>query len=232
MFKKENDFKFLEIISPHCQSHLMTNKNNVFETRPICGEFIDIKEVDRKLKQLQKNEHLFIKSGRTPYIVVWKERIEDFARNTIVIVDESQWSLLLNNGSLTKVLESGKYVFDKGTSFVGGQNEATIQNIYSPCVYCINKNAYADIKWCTDSKVRLFDPESRIHVELGACGTFAFKVMNPKVSLFKTIGTAVVDNRDAIIGEITARIKSLVMSLFKSSLAKVVRTEMISCLAI
>ena len=45
------------------------------------------------------------------------------------------------------------------------------------------------VKWGTDSKVRLFDPGSGMHVELGASGEFSIRVTNSRKFLVKVVGT-------------------------------------------
>ena len=45
------------------------------------------------------------------------------------------------------------------------------------------------VKWGTDSKVRLFDPKSRIHIEIGASGEFSIRVTDSRKLLLKIVGT-------------------------------------------
>ena len=43
-------------------------------------------------------------------------------------------------------------------------------------MYFINTVTKAEIKWGTDSKVRMFDPASGLSIELGAYGEFNIRV--------------------------------------------------------
>lgn len=45
------------------------------------------------------------------------------------------------------------------------------------------------VKWGTDSKVRLFDPKSRVHIEIGASGEFSIRVTDSRKLLLKIVGT-------------------------------------------
>ena len=56
-------------------------------------------------------------------------------------------------------------------------------------VYFINMATQMGVKWGTDSKVRLFDPTSGLHVELGASGEFNIRVVNARKLLLRVVGT-------------------------------------------
>ena len=63
-------------------------------------------------------------------------------------------------------------------------------------VYFVNLTTQMGIKWGTDSKVRMFDPASGLHIELGACGSFNtsfFTILNIKyinlIIMFFTISS-------------------------------------------
>ena len=89
------------------------------------------------------------------------------------------------------------------------------------------------IKWGTDSKVRLFDPMTGMHIELGASGEFSIRVTNSRKLLLKLIGTTGELKQDAILGGSGKGLfRSLVMTQVKSCLAAAIRENGINVLEI
>ena len=93
------------------------------------------------------------------------------------------------------------------------------------------------IKWGTDSKVRLFDPASGLHIELGACGNFNIKVTNSRKLLLKVVGTAeslkqseIWDNSQSLSG--IGKFKALIMNRVKANLARVIKERNINILEV
>ena len=52
-------------------------------------------------------------------------------------------------------------------------------------VYFVNLATQMGVKWGTDSKVRLFDPASGLHIEIGASGEFNIRVTDSRKLLLK-----------------------------------------------
>ena len=95
------------------------------------------------------------------------------------------------------------------------------------------------IKWGTDSKIRLFDPASGLHVELGACGQFSIRINNGRKLLLKVVGTTKGFSQGEIFGGtdystkgMVGKFKALVVSKVKSLLAKTIREQAINILEI
>lgn len=95
------------------------------------------------------------------------------------------------------------------------------------------------IKWGTDSKVRLFDPASGLHIEIGACGSFNIRANDSRKLLMKIVGTAteftqgeIVANDGVSCTAMVGKFKSLVMNKVKSILAKTIRNQSINILEI
>jgi membrane protease subunit (stomatin/prohibitin family) len=56
-------------------------------------------------------------------------------------------------------------------------------------VYFINKTVHTGIKWGTNSRIRMFDPYSGMHIALGASGKFNLAVSDSKRLILKLVGT-------------------------------------------
>ena len=107
-------------------------------------------------------------------------------------------------------------------------------------VFFLDTTGQVGIKWGTDSKVRLFDPASGLHIEIGACGNFSLRVCNARKLLVKLVGTAsefkqseiMGDNSPYSISSVVGKFKSLVMSKVKANLARVIKENNINILEI
>lgn len=106
-------------------------------------------------------------------------------------------------------------------------------------IYFVNKTTQMNIKWGTDSKVRLLDPESNIYVEIGACGTFNMAVADSRKLLIKLVGTEKSFGQDDLMGAegygteyMSGKFKSLVMNKVKSNLARIIVNSKINVITI
>ena len=109
---------------------------------------------------------------------IWKYPHEDFNNMTELIVHESQEAIFFANGQVADTFGPGRYKLDSDnipilTNLV---NIVTGVSVFHCEVYFINKTVQMAVKWGTDSKIRMFDPGSGLHIEIGACGEFNIKV--------------------------------------------------------
>ena len=100
------------------------------------------------------------------------------------------------------------------------------------------------IKWGTDSKVRMFDPASGLHVELGACGQFSLRVSNSRKFILKVVGTADSFSQSEVFGDsadkgksygtnsAVTHFKALIISKVKTFLAKSIKDNGINILEV
>ena len=89
------------------------------------------------------------------------------------------------------------------------------------------------IKWGTDSKVRLFDPMTGMHMELGASGEFNIRVVNSRKLLLKLVGTTGELKQEQLLGNSGKGLfRSMVMTQVKSYLAAAIRENAINILEI
>lgn len=56
------------------------------------------------------------------------------------------------------------------------------------------------VKWGTDSKVRMYDPASGLHLEIGAFGEFNIKVIDSGKVLLKLVGTELGLKKEDVLG--------------------------------
>ena len=174
--------------------------------------------------------------------LIYKHPKTDFNLGTQLIVHESQEAVFFRDG---KALES----FGAGRHTLETQNLPYLKNavnalangehIFHSEVYFINLTTELGVKWGTDSKIRLFDPISGLHLEIGASGTFNIKVVDGRKLLVKVVGTTGGFEQEEIFGSIgystsktIGSFRGMIVSKVKTYLAKAIRENDISVLEI
>lgn len=106
-------------------------------------------------------------------------------------------------------------------------------------VYFINLATIMGIKWGTDSKVRMYDPASGLHLEIGAFGEFNIRIIDSGKVLLKLVGTELGLKKEDILGSsgytnasVSGKFRALVMTKVKSLLPKAIRENNIDILEI
>ena len=123
---------------------------------------------------------------------VFKHPAEDFNTGSQLIVHESQEAIFFRDGKALDRFGSGKYTLETESmpmmkSFfkkvAGGPSQFHAE------VYFVNLATIMAVKWGTDSKVRMYDPATGLHLEIGAFGEFNIRVSDTGKVLLKLVGT-------------------------------------------
>ena len=233
----------VEIHCPSCSCKLNVDKSAASYSCPLCETNIDVQK--EYAKQQVKNQGLasVIKYEGGNDVFVWKHPIEDFNMGSQLIVHESQEAIFFRDGQALDLFGAGRYT-------LATQNLPALEKLYKlPTnsdeffhseVYFINLTTQMGIKWGTDSKVRLFDPASGLHIELGACGQFNLRVSNSRKFVLKVVGTESGFDQKQVMGEgkaygvqsAVAHFKALVISKVKTFIARAIKDNNINILEI
>ncbi len=173
---------------------------------------------------------------------VYKHKAEDFNSGSQLIVHESQEAIFFKNGKALDRFGAGKYSLDADSlplmkSFFNKFSKGPSQ--FHAEVYFVNLTTIMGIKWGTDSKVRMYDPVSGLHIEIGAYGEFNIKVSDSEKILLKLVGTELGLKKEDILGgsgytnaSVTGKFRALVMTKVKSFLPKAIRENNIDILEV
>lgn len=228
--------KTVEFSCAQCGVRLRTAKGASSYICPVCDHVNDVAE-RLKSEEIQRDGLAsIIKYEGDNETLVWKHPIEDFNLGSQLIVHESQEAIFFRDGQALDLFGPGRYTLET-------QQLPILEKLYKlPTdtegtfhseVYFINHTTQMGIKWGTDSKVRLFDPMTGMHIELGASGEFSIRVTNSRKLLLKLIGTTGELKQDAILGGSGKGLfRSLVMTQVKSYLAAAIRENSINVLEI
>lgn len=172
-------------------------------------------------------------------VLAHKHEKEDFTIGSQLIVHESQEALFFRDGMIFDQFTAGRHtlvtnnipkVRDYMKLGTGGIN------VFHCEVYFINMITQMGIRWGTDSKVRLFDPASGLHVEIGASGNYNMRVTDAKKLILKLVGTTDGLIQSDITGEGksygTGMFKALIINKVKANLARIIKEENLNILEI
>lgn len=238
---RESMAALAEFTCPSCSCKLSADKSATSYVCPLCDTVIDVQE--RIEKEAIKNQGLasVIKYEGGNDTFVWKHPIEDFNLGSQLIVHESQEALFFRDGKALDLFGAGRYT-------LATQNIPLLENLYKlPSnttevfhseVYFINLTTQMGIKWGTDSKVRMFDPASGLHIEIGACGNFSLRVNDSRKLIVKLVGTSSEFKQNEVMGDpysvssVVGKFKSLVMNRVKSNISRIIKENNINVLEI
>ena len=228
--------KTVEFSCGQCGVRLRTAKGASSYICPVCDHVNDVAE-RVKTEEIKKDGLAsIIKYEGDSDTIVWKHPIEDFNMGSQLIVHESQEAIFFRDGQALDLFGAGRYTLET-------QQLPILEKLYSlPTdtegtfhseVYYINMATQMGIKWGTDSKVRLFDPMTGMHMELGASGEFNIRVVNSRKLILKLVGTTATLKQDQLLGgNGKGLFRSHVMTRVKSYLAAAIRENAINILEI
>lgn len=173
---------------------------------------------------------------------VYKHPVEDFNSGTQLIVHESQEAVFFRDGKALDRFGAGKYTLDTESlplmkTFFKMAFNGPSQ--FHAEVYFVNLSTIMAVKWGTDTKIRMYDPASGLHLEIGAFGEFNIRIADSGKVLLKLVGTEFGLNKEDILGSsgystasVSGKFRALVMTKVKSFLPKAIRENNIDILEV
>ena len=227
----------VEFSCAQCGVRLRTNKAAAAYTCPVCDCVNDVAERVATEKIKKDGLASIIKYEGDNETLVWKHPIEDFNFGSQLIVHERQEAIFFRDGQALDLFGAGRYTLQT-------QQLPLLEKIYKlPTdtegtfhseVYFVNLATQMGVKWGTDSKVRLFDPASGLHIEIGASGEFNIRVTDSRKLLLKVVGTTGGLGQEQLLGIGNGKgfFRSMVMTQVKSYLAQTIKENTINILEI
>ena len=228
--------KTVEFSCGQCGIRLRTARGASPYTCPVCNYVNDVAE-RLKTEEIKKDGLAsIIKYEGDNETLVWKHPIEDFNLGSQLIVHESQEAIFFRDGQALDLFGAGRYTLETQQLPILEklyQLPTDTEGTFHSEVYFVNLTTQMGIKWGTDSKVRLFDPMTGMHIELGASGEFNIRVTNSRKLILKLVGTTGKLKQDQLLGTTgKSFFRSMVMTQVKSYLAAVIRENAINVLEI
>lgn len=228
----------VEVACEQCGLTLNVEKSSQTAVCPLCGHANDMTVALARAKAKASNLPAVLKFEGAQDVLVWKHPIEDFLYGSQLIVHESQEAIFFRDGQALDSFGPGRHTLETQRLPLVGRVAApnvTQGEMFHAEVYFVNLATVLGLKWGTDSKVRLFDPISGLHVELGASGEFNVHVTDARELLLKVIGTGRDLRTEELLGNIgngKTFFRALVMAQVKSGLARCIRESAINILEI
>lgn len=226
-----------EISCAQCGVRFVVSKAATTFTCPVCDCVNDVAERITSEKIKKDGLASVIKYEGDNETFVWKHPIEDFNYGSQLIVHESQEAVFFRDGQALDLFGAGRYTLETQQLPIMEklyQLPTDTEGTFHSEVYYVNLATIMGVKWGTDSKVRMFDPASGLHVELGACGDFNIRVVNSRKLLVKLVGTTGTLKQEQIVGMGNGKgfFRGMIMTQVKSYLAQAIKACNINILEI
>ena len=226
----------VEFSCGQCGVRLRTAKGASSYICPVCDHVNNVAERVKTEGIRRDGLASIIKYEGDNETLVWKHPIEDFNLGSQLIVHESQEAIFFRDGQALDLFGPGRYTLETQQLPILEklyQLPTDTQGTFHSEVYYVNLATQMGIKWGTDSKVRLFDPMTGMHIELGASGEFNIRVVNSRKLLLKLVGTTGELKQEQLLGgNGKGLFRSMVMTQVKSYLAAAIRENAINILEI
>ena len=232
LIQPKDEYKFVEIICPECSCHITAEKSDAIVECPLCNAHINLKERLKEQEYLEKEQPTLLKCEKNGDVCVWKHQSEDFAFGSQIIVNESQVALFIRDGKLAGKFEAGRHMVTFNNLILSKDNFDEEAVSFHSQLFFVSKTFQINQRWGTDSKIRMFDPLSGLHVELGACGTYNYRICDYEKFLFYVIGlgTSLVNGIKA--EEISLKFRPNVVNAAKCFLGKIIKENDINILEV
>ena len=232
LINSKEDYKFVEIVCPNCSCHITGKKDDKVVECPLCGTNIDVQKRLKEQEYLEKEQPTLLKSETSSDVCVCKHHLEDFKYGSQIVVNESQVALFIKDGKLAGKFEAGRHLIDTNNLLLGKDNYNEKNVSFHSQLFFITKTFQINQKWGTDSKVRMFDPLSGLHVELGAYGTYNFQITDYEKFLFYVIGLGEDLEKGIKAEEVSLKFRPNVISAVKNFLGKIIKENDVNILEV
>ncbi|MCD8085559.1 MAG: SPFH domain-containing protein [Clostridiales bacterium] len=242
--------KMVSFQCPECGVKLSTAEGTASYSCPICDCRIDVQRELAKQRYANEAAVSILQYEGDNHTFAWKHPIENFQTGSQLIVHENQEAVFFQDGQALDTFPAGQYTLETKSlpelEKLYPLSTGAGRTPFHAEVYFVNLTTQMGIKWGTDSKARVFDPISGLHVGIGASGEFNIRATDSKRILLKLVGNttglimgtslqtpqgAGQQNRyHSAPTNMTGYFRALVMNRVKSYLAAVIRQQSISVL--
>lgn len=232
---KSDLMKNVEIACPDCNCLFWVDKEAATGECPACGKVIDVKNyIDRNLSVHADSPNI-IRFGGDENDMLWKHPMHTFNYLSQLIVREGEEALFLRNGKISEPFAAGNYLLEREK--IPFQDRFALEGkdpTFASEVVFINMSAFMSIKWGTPNRITMPDPVHQIPLTLGAHGTCAVRVIDPKQFYLKhgvnRERLTVVD----MFGDINVEglFRDTISSVVRSSISRAISEKKISILYI
>ncbi len=220
--------KLAQFNCEQCGLDISVSKSAAEYECPVCGFVNDVQKRIVQYDISKSGVASVIKYEGDNQTFIWKHPIEDFNMGSQLIVHESQEAVFFRDGQALDLFGAGRYTLEtQKLPLIGEAYQLPVEPdaAFHSEVYFINMATQMGIKWGTDSKIRMFDPASGMHIELGACGEFNIHVTNSRKLLLKLVGTTGGMKQEDLLGKNGGKgfFRSAVMMRVKSFLVQTIK---------
>lgn len=232
LIQPKDEYKYVDVICPECFCHITTEKDAQIAVCPLCDTHINVQERLVEQDYLEKVQPTLLKCEKKDDVCVWKHPSEDFAFGSQIVVNESQVAIFIRDGKLAGKFEAGRHSVTLGNLLLSKDNFDEENVSFHSQLFFVSKTFQTNQRWGTDSKIRMFDPLSGLHVELGACGTYNYRICDYEKFLFYVVGLGTSLEEGVKSDEISLKFRPNVVSVVKNFLGKIIKENDVNILEV
>ncbi len=109
--------------------------------------------------------------------------------NAVIIVPDTHNALIVKDGRMDSVLESGSHQIFETKKSLFGLVTVKDKSVHTVDVIYMSKTYKLKVLWGTTTKFDLRDPITDVPVKIGACGEFTVQICDPKKAYLELIGS-------------------------------------------
>lgn len=227
-----------------CEIHAKKPEGGPSETVcPICEARIDVLKAYERQKATDTNLISVLKYEGDNDTLIWKHPIEDFNAGSQLIVHESQVAVFFRDGIALDTFPSGNYTLNTKTlPLIGGAvkipSEVGIDTVFHSEVYFVNTVTHLSYKWGTPSRIRLIDPVTNMHVDIGARGSMNIRITDARKLLTNLVGTNGTLTREDLQGSTSQQpalanfFRDIIVARVRTYLSNTIKNEKINIMEI
>ena len=224
--------KFVEIICPTCSCMITASKDDNNILCPMCDTKINVKQRLAQLEFIKQKQPILIQCEMPKDVCVLKHPLENFSYGSSIIVNEGQTAIFVVDGMVSRKYTPGRHMVNVEQSIFSKESYNNDDLTFVSKLYYVKSTVFSNYKWGTDSKIRFIDPNTFMAFELGACGTYNFKIINELNFLSFVSSIDNVDEYGVKEQEVAFKIKPMIVNSVKSKIATFIKEESINILEI
>ncbi len=168
----------------------------------------------------------FIENEDTLNNLMFKHSNNEILNNSALVVKESEVAILVRDGLVTNIFQSGKYTLNtKNYPDMFNVKRKLFEKVSTASVYFMKMTDFIAVEWGTDSPIQMVDSKYGFTIAIRANGVFSFRISNPSKLLIKLIG---LDAKWYPKKTLEKDFKSIFVPFVKNEIAKYIKQNNLS----
>lgn len=183
----ESKLNKVELTCEGCNTIFMALKTQKTAACPMCDRIADVEKFLRRSADMKEAGPNIIRFGGSADDLLWKHPMNMFGYKSQLVVSEGEAALFFRNGKVEKPLGAGSYLLERDNLTMSEKFSSDSDVTFASEVVFINLSTFDSLHWGTTERISLIDPVHKIHISLGAYGTYSVRV-NAPLAFYRRLG--------------------------------------------